>query len=116
MRKFALTFFAAAVMIGGGSLIGSAQAAPRYHQGYCWYDQGWNGAGWYQCGSANSSRLWSGRSHGLAWMGYTPLGNGRGRHHHKGGGGLLLVGGGDQKSCQAWACTTVGLGGGLWAV
>ena len=73
MRKFVMASAATAAMIGA-SLIGSAQAAPVglpdgvrtaidhlniieaarmwNDQSYCWYGDGWNGAGWYQCGYA----------------------------------------------------------------
>jgi hypothetical protein len=71
MRNFKMTL--AGAVIAGLGLVGSAQAAPVGlldgsraamgnpsivepahiwgNQNYCWYEDGWNGAGWYQCGS-----------------------------------------------------------------
>ncbi len=64
----------ASALIAGVALISSAQAGPvglpggtwaaidhrnivepanmMGHHDYCWYEDGWNGAGWYQCGYA----------------------------------------------------------------
>jgi hypothetical protein len=100
MRKFVIASVATAAMISA-SLIGSAQAAPvglpdgvrtaidRLNiieatrmwndQSYCWYDEGWNGAGWYQCGYA--------KRRGYGWggpMGWHGWGMGMGRHHMSG--------------------------------
>jgi hypothetical protein len=41
----------------------SAPQAPVVWQGhkYCWYDTGWNGAGWYRCGfDQKAGRGWGG--------------------------------------------------------
>jgi hypothetical protein len=46
---------------------------------YCWYDDAWNGAGWYWCGYAfNRGYGWGG---GFGWH------NWRGGHRGRGGGG-----------------------------
>ena len=82
MGKYVVALVAAVWLIAGGFLFGSAQAA----QGYCWYSHGWNGPGYYQCGSA-----WR---RGYGWGG--PYGwHGWGHHmyghhmygHHMGGWG-----------------------------
>jgi hypothetical protein len=51
-------------------------------QNYCWYDDGWQGPGWYWCGYNNRS--------GLGW------GGGAGFHGWRrgGGGGRVMHGGG----------------------
>jgi hypothetical protein len=97
MRKFVMAL-ATVAAIAGASLIGSAQAAPvglpdgvrtatahlniieAAHmwndQSYCWYGDGWNGAGWYQCGYATRR--------GYGWggpMGWHGWGMRMGRHH-----------------------------------
>jgi hypothetical protein len=90
----------AGALIAGVSLIGSAQAAPVGlpdgtraaidrlsvvetahmwgNQDYCWYEDGWNGAGWYQCGYAGAQELWLGRCLWLAWMGCPDVGTSHG--------------------------------------
>src|SRR4029079_2907854 len=43
---------------------------------YCWYDEAWNGAGWYRCGFENKNgKGWGGPK---GWQGAapTPPGNG----------------------------------------
>ena len=71
MHNFKLVL--AGALVAGIGLVGSVQAAPIGlpdgtrtaadslnivepahmwgHQNYCWYEDGWNGAGWYQCGN-----------------------------------------------------------------
>ena len=57
---------------------------------YCWYDDGWQGPGWYWCGYAWRSGFgWGG---GEGWNGWHRGGGGRfhgggGGHFHGGGGG-----------------------------
>lgn len=80
----------AGALIAGVSLIGSAQAAPVGlpdgtraaidrlsvvetahmwgNQDYCWYEDGWNGAGWYQCGYAGRKNYGWGGAYG--WHGW----------------------------------------------
>ncbi len=94
MRRFAVSI-AATVFIAGAPIIGaSVGAAPMVAPGairdaadslnmveraqfvwlghnYCWYDDGWNGPGWYWCGEY----LYS----GMGW------GGGYGWHHWHGG-------------------------------
>ena len=83
MCKFRLFLTAGIALIAVMQLPGPAQAAPwpapgqprlvsrstmieRAHsvwgrQGYCWYDEGWNGAGWYRCGYASrDGKGWGG--------------------------------------------------------
>lgn len=100
----------AGALIVGTALIGSAQAAPigvpdgaraaiehlaiveRAHmwgnQNYCWYEDGWNGAGWYQCGYAG--RKGSGWGGPWGWHGWAaPMWGhrmGMAGHHMMGGG------------------------------
>lgn len=72
MHNFKMTL--AGALLAGVGLVGSVQAAPiglpegtrsaadrlaiveaahmMGHHDYCWYEDGWNGAGWYQCGYA----------------------------------------------------------------
>jgi hypothetical protein len=72
MRKFGLALVVAVALGAGATMVGTAQAAPMGpslgtaadglspivkaqlfvfggHE-YCWYDDGWNGPGWYWCG------------------------------------------------------------------
>jgi hypothetical protein len=94
MRRFAGTI-AVAVSIAGAPMLGaSVGAAPMVAPGairgvadglnmveraqfiwighnYCWYDDGWNGPGWYWCGQYLTS--------GIGW------GGGYGWHHWQGG-------------------------------
>jgi hypothetical protein len=107
MCKFATPLIASAI-IGGMSLIGSAQAAPvglpdgtravldglniieAAHmwggQSYCWYDDGWKGAGWYQCGYAKRRGFGWGGPYGWHGWGMMMGGHHMGRWgHHMGG-------------------------------
>ncbi len=101
----------AGVMIAGTVLIGSAQAGPlgsldgvrsaidphtiveRAHmwanQNFCWYEDGWNGAGWYQCGYAGRKGLGWGGPYG--WHGWAaPMwGHRMGMYGHN-----MMMGGG----------------------
>ena len=84
MRRIGLTLTAAVVLIACGTLADRIQAAPVAPEGlraalgsldivekaqvfvwhgrrYCWYDDGWQGPGFYWCGYA--------RRHGLGWGG-----------------------------------------------
>jgi hypothetical protein len=84
MRRIGLTLTAAVALIVGGALADRLQAAPVAPEGlraalgsldiiekaqvfvwhgrrYCWYDDGWQGPGFYWCGYA--------RRHGLGWGG-----------------------------------------------
>ena len=112
MRKFVMALATVAVM-AGASLIGSAQAAPvglldgertviggsnmivdvRNAWGgknYCWYGDGWNGAGWYQCGYGwRRGYGWGGPYSWHGWGSHMMGGNQMmwgnhmgGRHHH----------------------------------
>jgi hypothetical protein len=54
---------------------------------YCWYDNGWQGPGWYWCGYA--LRTGFGFGGGAGWHGW---GRG-GRGGHRGGGGPVIHGG-----------------------
>ncbi len=81
----------AGALIAGAGLMGSAQAAPaglsdgtlsaiehlsivepvhtRRGQNYCWYEDGWNGSGWYMCGyAARKGYGWGGPN---GWQGWT---------------------------------------------
>jgi hypothetical protein len=53
-------------------------------QDYCWYDNGWNGAGWYVCGSEKRRGSgWGGPDGWNSWG--TMMGNhqmGMSGHHH----------------------------------
>jgi hypothetical protein len=93
MRKFVVTVAAATVFLAGAPIMG-LNAAPMVAPGairaaadslnmveraqfiwlgrhYCWYDDGWNGPGWYWCGQYLTS--------GIGW------GGGYGWHHWRGG-------------------------------
>jgi hypothetical protein len=95
MRRFAVTIATATVFVASASIMGaSVGAAPMVAPGsirgmadslnvveraqfiwlghnYCWYDDGWNGPGWYWCGQYLTS--------GIGW------GGGYGWHHWHGG-------------------------------
>ena len=95
MRRFVVTVAAATVFLAGAPIMGaSLSAAPMVAPGairgaadslnvveraqfiwlghnYCWYDDGWNGPGWYWCGQYLTS--------GIGW------GGGYGWHHWHGG-------------------------------
>jgi hypothetical protein len=74
MKKAIVTaVLAAAVTAGGLSLPALVRAQPIVpflfggHQ-YCWYDAGWQGAGWYWCGYAERRGYgWGG---GAGWHGH----------------------------------------------
>jgi hypothetical protein len=55
---------------------------------YCWYDNGWQGPGWYWCGYA--FRTGFGFGGGAGWHGWSRGGRGGG---HRGGGGPVIHGG-----------------------
>jgi hypothetical protein len=100
----------AGALIAGLGLVGSAQAAPLglldgtraaidhlgivepahmwSNQNYCWYEDGWNGAGWYQCGYAGTKGQGWGGPYG--WHGWAaPMWGhrmGMPGHHMMGGG------------------------------
>jgi Chaperone of endosialidase len=98
MRKLLTTIAAAAACVAAGSITDRAGAMPvgdsagiraglqgiditrtvQYAwggQNYCWYDDGWNGPGWYWCGQYLSPGIgWGG---GYGWHGW--------RGGHRGG-------------------------------
>jgi hypothetical protein len=102
MRKILLTIATAIGVMTTGSAINSANAMPlgnsvsdaadelsmvdkaQYVWGgrrYCWYDDGWNGPGWYWCGRYLTPGFgWGG---GVGWRGWGGRGGFRG-----GGGGF----------------------------
>ena len=112
MRKVGMALATAAAIVAGASLTGSAQAAPvglldgaraavdRFNiiedarmwndQSYCWYGDGWNGAGWYQCGYAKRRGYGWGGPYGWHGWGSHMMGRNHmmwgnhmgGRHHH----------------------------------
>ena len=115
MRKFRFSLAVAAALTAGASLFGSAETAPIVSpnglfatadsgnmiedahyvwagKGYCWYDDGWNGAGWYRCGYASrSGKGWGGPQgwHDWYWQGMSGpqhwghhYGMHQGMHHH----------------------------------
>ena len=91
MRRLAVTIAAATVFVVGAPIMGAgAMVAPGAIRGaadslnvveraqfvwlghnYCWYDDGWNGPGWYWCNQYTSP--------GIGW------GGGYGWHHWRGG-------------------------------
>src|ERR1700704_4416547 len=98
MRKLVTTLLAAAAFVAAGSVINRADAMPlgdptgvrgaidelniidnvQYYYGgrrYCWYEDGWNGPGWYWCGHYLVPGLyWGG---GVGWRGWRgPVGIG----------------------------------------
>ena len=106
MRRFLITIAAATTFVAGAPIMGaSVGAAPIVAPGairaatdslkltenvqffwngydYCWYDDGWNGPGWYRCGMYLQS--------GIGW------GGGYGWHNWRGGhrGGRAVIRGG----------------------
>jgi len=102
MNKFATALTITTALLAGGTLMsGRAEAVPLgdpnalrsaagyvdplenvqvfYWHGrrYCWYDDAWNGPGWYWCGYAWRWNLgWGG---GFGWHGWR--GGHRGKHH-----------------------------------
>ncbi len=121
MRRFVVSITAATALVAGGAMIGaSAGAAPMGAPGavraaadtlnviedvqfiwagrnYCWYDDGWNGPGWYWCGYGPRVGLgWGGGFGWHNWRGGRPLvghfggghfGGGHFGGGHPGGGG-----------------------------
>jgi hypothetical protein len=99
MHKSIIALVATVTMMGGMSLMSSPQAAPatpnltldRFSiieparmwggQSYCWYDDGWNGAGWYQCGYAKRRGYGWGGPYGWHGWGMHHMGMGRWGHH-----------------------------------
>lgn len=95
MHRFLVTVAAATIFLAGAPIMSaSVSAAPMAAPGairaaadslnmveraqfswlghtYCWYDDGWNGPGWYWCGQYLTS--------GIGW------GGGYGWHHWRGG-------------------------------
>ncbi len=64
-------------------------------QNYCWYDDGWQGAGWYWCGYAHRSGLgWGGGDGFHGWRRGGGGGHGGGGFHGGGHGGGAFHGGG----------------------
>ena len=110
MRRFLITIAAATTFVAGASIMGaSVGAAPIVAPGairaatdslkltenvqffwngydYCWYDDGWNGPGWYRCGMYLQS--------GIGWGGGYGWHNWRGGHRGGRGGGGRGGGGG----------------------
>jgi hypothetical protein len=95
MRKLGLVLVAAALLafasMAGGMLSGTAQAAPASLSGqlgaidslspieksayiyggrsHCWYNNGWNGPGWYWCGYRTRRGMgWGGASGWNGWV------------------------------------------------
>ena len=117
--SFGLGMLATALMAGGTLMHDSAQAAPvstaggiraaadslklvesvQYvwgGQNYCWYDDGWNGPGWYVCsyGPWVSGGWWGGGYGWHHWHGGHPGHYHGGGGHYHGGGGHYHGGGG----------------------
>jgi hypothetical protein len=99
----------AAGLPGAGALNDAADAmvltenVQLYMRGgrrYCWYDDGWQGPGWYWCGYR-----WR---RGFGWGGGLGWGRGFGWHHHGGMGGGWMGGGGGGPMGGGW----MGGGGG----
>ena len=110
MRRFLITIAAATTFVAGAPIMGaSVGAAPIVAPGairaatdslkltenvqffwngydYCWYDDGWNGPGWYRCGMDLQS--------GIGWGGGYGWHNWRGGHRGGRGGGGRGGGGG----------------------
>jgi hypothetical protein len=105
MRNLLLGVAAATSLLGATMLVSSAQAAPQASvvfgvdraggalavtpaqyvylgHNYCWYDAGWQGAGFYWCGYA--------QRRGFGWGGGSGF---RGWNHGSGGGRAIVTGG-----------------------
>lgn len=111
MRNFGIRLVAVAALTAIASLSAPAQALPtaaadglrtafdssnmiqnaQYVRGgrrYCWYDDGWNSAGWYRCGYAwRRGKGWGGN---YGWNDWNRPGPGGwryygGPHHYYGG-------------------------------
>ena len=60
------------------SAMAAADSAPRapvvwHGHSYCWYETGWNGAGWYRCGfNQEAGRGWGGPAGWPGAAGKTP--------------------------------------------
>ncbi len=113
MRRFAVSIVAATVSVACGPIMG-ASAAPMVAssaicgaadnlnlveraqfiwlgRNYCWYDDGWNGPGWYWCGQYTVPGIGFGGGYGWHhWRGGHPGGGHPGGGHpgggHPGGG------------------------------
>ena len=115
LKKLSIVLTTAATVLGAGTILTStAQAAPTGLAGhlsgaadtlnmiektqfiylghnYCWYDDGWNGPGWYWCGYRWRRGFGWGGGHG--WRGHWPrrlrrrLSRRSRRRLHGGGGG-----------------------------
>jgi hypothetical protein len=123
MRKFVVTVAAATVFLAGAPIMG-LNAAPMVAPGairaaadslnmveraqfiwlgrhYCWYDDGWNGPGWYWCGQYLTSGIgWGGGYGWRHWHGGHPGGIHGGHAHaavvHGGNRGAAVVHGGNR--------------------
>lgn len=74
--------------VAAGILSGFVGAFIFGGRNYCWYDNGWNGAGWYWCGYAyNYGAGWGGPYgwRGWHWHGGRAPGYRPGWHAHPGG-------------------------------
>ena len=86
------------------SMVDTVQAYYFGGRQYCWYDDGWQGPGWYWCGYAwRRGYGWGG---GYGWRNWAWHGRSRywsGGRYHGGRGGNVVVrpGGGRQRSRQA---------------
>jgi hypothetical protein len=111
MGKLVIRFAAGAMLMAGASLPAPVRALPivaadglratfdsgtviekaQYIRGgrrYCWYDDGWNSAGWYRCGYAwRRGQGWGGYHGWNDWDRPGPDGwrYYGGRHHYYGG-------------------------------
>jgi hypothetical protein len=106
MRKFVMALVSTSAIVGGVTLIESALAAPAglpdgvrtaidrlniieavhmwNDQSYCWYDEGWNGAGWYLCGYEKRRNYGWGGPYGWHGWGMMMGGHHMGHHHMMG--------------------------------
>src|SRR5437667_11821811 len=137
MRKLVTTIAAAAAFVAAGSVSNRADAMPlgdpagirgaigdlniidnvQYYWGgrqYCWYDDGWNGPGWYWCGRYLLPGIgWGG---GLGWRGWRGGGIGRiggvGRIGVGRVGGVGRIGGVRRVGCIGGGGRIGGIGGG----
>lgn len=110
MRKLVIHLAAVAMLIAAASLPAPVQALPtvaadglratfdsgiviekaqytRSGRRYCWYDDGWNSAGWYRCGYAwRRGQGWGGQYGRHDWNRPGPGGwRYYGDHHYYGG-------------------------------
>jgi len=80
------------------SMIDSVQVYVIDGRRFCWYDDGWQGPGWYWCGYAWRRGLgWGGGYgfHGWRWHGRSRYWSGGHWHGGMGGGGGGMGGGGE---------------------